>query len=248
MKLIKYIFCFIILISRINALYGQAAEEIVTKAENQEKGRTSQGAFTMRVVTPDYTRTVKMKAYNQGNEKALIIITDPAKEAGNKTLKIGNEMWTYLSATETTMKLPASMLLQSWNGSDLTNDDLVRETNLSRDYNMKILLEEKIGGEMCWKVELTPKPETAVVWGRIYYWVRKTDYNPAIIQYYDEKGTLVRTMKFTDVKNMNGRTIPTKWTIESNSKPGHYTEFIYDTVKFDVDIPDRIFSFRELEK
>lgn len=229
-------------------LNAQTSYDIIDKSENSYKGKSSEGTFTMVVHTPDYTRTVKMKAFNVGNDKALITVLSPLKEQGNKTLKIGNEMWTYLKSTETTMKLPPSMLLQSWNGSDLTNDDLVRETKLTRDYELKILLEEQIASEMCWKVQLTPKPETAVVWGKIYYWVRKIDFMPALIQFYDEKGKLIRTMSFSDIKKMSGRVIPTKWTIESKTKLNHFTEFIYDAVKFDVNIPDKIFSFSELEK
>lgn len=222
--------------------------EILKEAENKFKGKTSQGKFTMIVTTPDYTRTLKMESYNKGNDKALIVITSPAKEAGNKTLKIGNELWTYLRSTETTMKLPPSMMLQSWNGSDLTNDDLVRESSLYDDYNLNLMFEEKLGSEMCWKIELKPKPDAPVVWGRIYYWVRQSDYNPALVQYYDESGELIRSMKFSDIRKIDGRIIPGKWIIINEKKKGHQTEFIYDDVKLDKPIPDRIFSFRELEK
>lgn len=244
MKKIVFIF---ILLNFISLLANDPAK-IVEEAENAIKGETSHGTFTMRIVRPDYTRELTMEAWNKGEEKALIVIESPPKEAGNKTLKIDNEMWTYLASTETNMKLPASMLLQSWNGSDLTNDDLVRESQLSEDYHVKIMFEEVIAGDSCWKLELTPKPNVPVVWGKIYYWVRKKDYLPSLVQYYDERSTLIRTMKFRDYKQMNGRFIPVKWVIVDEKKEGHYTEFIYEDVEFDVKISDRKFSFRELEK
>jgi outer membrane lipoprotein-sorting protein len=225
-----------------------SAKEIVDKAENAIKGETSKGTFTMRIVTPEFNREVKMESWWKGNEKALIIIKDPAKDRGNKTLKIGNEMWNYLKNTETTMKIPSSMMLQSWYGSDLTNQDIVRESELSEDYKISIMFEEKIADEMCWKLELVPKPDLPVVWGKIYYWVRQNDFLPTLVQYYSEKGELIRSFKFRDFKMMDGRKIPTTWRIESNTKEGHYTEFVYNDVEFDVNIPDRIFSFRELEK
>lgn len=228
--------------------YSQSAYEIIDKAENMYKGKTCKGSFTMTVVTPEFTRTVKMDSWWVGNEKALIVIKSPAKEAGNKTLKIGNEMWNYLKSTETTIKIPPSMMLSSWNGSDLTNDDLVRESKLTDDYELKIIAEESIENEICWKLELIPKPNAPVVWGKIYYWVRKVDNLPAILQFYDEKGILHRTMYFSDIKSMGGRKIPTKWTIVSNKKQNNYTTFVYDNVQFDVKISDRIFSFKELEK
>lgn len=227
---------------------SQTAGDIISKAEESIKGKTSVGTFTMNITTPDFQRSLTMDAWWVGNEKALIVITKPAKEAGNKTLKIGNEMWNYLKNTETTIKIPPSMMLSSWNGSDFTNDDLVRESNLVRDYDLRIMQEENIAGELCWKIEMKPKPNVPVVWGFLYYWVRQSDYLPALIQYYDEKGTLHRTMKFSDFKVMGGRKIPAKMTVLSNKKDNHKTELIYSNIKFDVKINDRMFSFKELEK
>lgn len=234
--------------SLFGTLMAQDAIKLIDEAENSIKGDSMTGSFTMNVVTPDYSRTMKMDSWWVGTEKALIVITAPAKDAGNKTLKIGNEMWNYLKNTETTMKVPPSMMLQSWNGSDLTNDDLVRESKLSRDYDCRVMFEEQISGKDCYKIELKPKPDAPVVWGHIYYWLSKEDKLPLLVQYYSEKGKLVRTMKFSDIKTMDGRKIPTKWTVISETKPGHYTEFVYDKVKFDVKIPKRTFSKRELEK
>jgi outer membrane lipoprotein-sorting protein len=228
--------------------YAQTPEEIIRKSEDMYKGKTSKGIFTMIVTTPEYSRTVKMQTWNDGNDKALIVSLEPKKEAGNKLLKIGKELWSYLKNTETTMKLPSSMMLQSWNGSDLTYDDMVRESDMVDDYNIKILQEENIGGELCWKFELKPKPDAPVVWGTIYYWIRKSDNLPALIQFYDENGVKHRTLKFEDIKKMSGRVIPTKWIIINNKKTGHSTEFIYNEVEFDINIPSRIFSYRELEK
>ncbi len=162
-------------------LFSQTAEEIVTKAENDVKGKSSYGTIEMIIKTPDYIRTLKMESWWVGNEKTLIVTKAPAKEEGNKTLKIGDEIWTYLRNTETTIKIPPSMMLQSWNGSDFTNDDLVRESNLVKDYNLTILDTEKINNEKCWKVQLVPKTDAPVVWGKIYYWVRMSDYLPALL-------------------------------------------------------------------
>ena len=207
----KSIIIFSLIFLSINlALYPQTAEEIVSKAENDIKGKTSYGTIEMIIKTPDYTRALKMDSWWVGNEKALIVTKSPAREEGNKTLKIGNEIWSYLRNTETTIKIPPSMMLQSWNGSDYTNDDLVRESNLVKDYDLKILKTEKIDKEGCWKIELDPKPDAPVVWGKIYYWVRKADYLPALIQYYDEKGKMVRYMVYTDVKDFHGRKMPSK--------------------------------------
>lgn len=230
------------------SVYSQTAEEIIQKAEDSIKGNSTHGSVEMTVVTPDYTRAMEMESWWEGNEKALIVIKAPKKEAGNKTLKIKNEMWNYLKNTESTIKIPPSMMLQSWNGSDFTNDDLVRESNLAKDYTQKLLDEEEIDGEKCWKIQLIPRPEAPVVWGKLLYWVRKKDFLPARVDYYDEKNVLIRYMVFSDVRKVGNRTIPTRWVMYNNVKEGRHTEFKIINMKFDINIPDRIFSFRELER
>ena len=229
-------------------LRAQHVEAIVRKAENQIRGKTSHAIIEMQVVTPNYTRTLKMESWWVGTEKALIVIKAPRKEAGNKTLKIKNEIWNYLRNTETIIKIPPSMLMQSWNGSDFTNDDLVRESSLSRDYLMELLGEDDTGGVRCWKIKLIPKPNAPVVWGKLIYWVRQTDNLPARMEYYDERGRLVRHLVFSDFRVMHGRKIPTRWVMINDLKPGRYTEIRILDIQFDMRIPDRIFSFRELER
>jgi len=228
--------------------YAQSAEEIVKKAEDAVKGKTSHAEIEMIIKTPDYTRDLKMESWWEGNEKAFIVTKAPVKERGNKTLKIGNEMWEYLKNTETTIKIPPSMMLQSWNGSDFTNDDLVRESNLSKDYNQKIIAEEKVSGQDTWKIQLIPKPDAPVVWGKIYYWVIKENYLPSVVQYFDEKGNMIRYLVYSDVKNFHGRKIPSKWVMHNNKKEGHTTTIIISDIEYDINIPGRIFSFRELER
>lgn len=244
----KKVLPLLILFISSNFTFAQTAEEIIKKSEDLIKGKTSHGTFKMTVVTPEFTRELTMESWWVGNEKALIVVKSPKKETGNKTLKIGNEMWNYLKNTETTVKVPPSMMLQSWNGSDFTNDDLVRESSLSDDYYQKLLDEEEISGEKYWKIELDPRPEAAVVWGKLYYWVKQKDYTPADIQYYDEKGKLVREMVFSDVKQFGRRRIPSKWTMENKLDEGHSTSFQILSIEFDIEISDSIFSFEELEK
>jgi outer membrane lipoprotein-sorting protein len=229
-------------------LAAQSASEIIQRAEDAIKGETSTGTFEMTVTTPSYARSLVMDSWWEGNDKALIVIKSPKKEAGNKWLKIKNEMWSYLRNTETTIKIPPSMMMQSWNGSDFTNDDLVRESNLVKDYDQSIAGTDTLGGVPCWKIRLVPHEDAAVVWGRIDYWVRTTDDLPARQEYYDEQGTLVRTMEYSDYKTMDRRKIPTRWIMINNADAGHKTEFTILDVQFNVSISDRIFSLRELER
>lgn len=230
------------------SLSAQTANEIIDKAENLIKGKSAHGIIEMAITTPDYERTLKMESWWEGNEKALIVVQSPRKEAGNKTLKIKNEMWNYLKNTETTIKIPPSMMLQSWNGSDFTNDDLVRESNYSEDYYTNVEGEENLNGKLCWKINMTPKPDAPVVWGKLYYWVRKADYLPAQIKYYDEKGKLIRTLSFSEIKKFGDRMMPSVWKMTNNIKEGHVTEFKTLEMEFDIKINSKKFSFQELER
>lgn len=221
---------------------------ILKKAEESIKGRTSIGTLEMIIETPDFQRKLTMKGWWIGNEKALIEILSPPREAGNKTLKIGKDLWMYLRNTETTIRIPPSMMLQSWNGSDFTYDDLVRESNLLRDYTIKLLGKDTLSdGTITWVLELQPKPNAAVVWGKILYWVRTQDELPAKVEYYDEHGKKVRTLFFRKIRKLGNRLLPTEWILENHQKPGQRTIIRVKDLKFDIAIPDRIFSLQELK-
>ena len=139
-------------------------------------------------------------------------------------------------------------MLQSWNGSDFTNDDLVRESNLNEDYNLKLLGEGEFDNTLCWEIQLSPKENAPVVWGKLFYWVSKEHSSPVRIEYYDEKDNLVRYMNFSEMKKFDDRTLPSKWTMKNVEKEGHITTMEIEDMEFNTNISDRIFSFRELER
>lgn len=227
---------------------AQDAKEIIQRAEDAIKGKTSSySVMEMIIRTPDYTRSMTMESWTSGTSKALVNILSPVREAGNRTLKLGNDIWMYLRNTETTIRIPPSMMLQSWNGSDYTYDDMVREETLTKDYDITLVGSEKIAGADCWRLQLIPKPNAPVVWGKILYWVRKGDDLPAQVEYFDERGKLMRTMVMSDFRMMGGRTIPTVWTMY-NSDRTHSTEIKMEKASFDKRIPGSIFSLRELER
>ncbi len=227
---------------------AQDGQQILRKAEDAIKGKlSSHSIIEMTITTADYSRTMKMESWSLGDEKALVRILAPAREAGNRTLKLGNEIWMYLRNTETTIRIPPSMMLQSWNGSDYTYDDMVRGETLYEDYTITIIGNDKLENVDCWKLQLIPKPNAPVVWGKIIYWVRKGDDLPAQVEYFDEKEKLMRTMAMSDFKVMGGRKVPAVWTMYNSDKT-HSTEIKMDEASFDMKIPNRIFSLKELEK
>jgi len=224
------------------ALPQESALEIVKRADNKSRGKTSQSQMTMTITRPGWSRTVSMKSWSKGRDLALVLITLPAKEKGQTFLKRGNEMWQWVPAIDRMIKIPPSMMMQSWMGSDFTNDDLLKESSIIFDYYHKKIGMEKIRGFNCYKIELTPRPDAAVVWGKIMLWIDENDDNYFQTECYDEDGELVHTQSFYDIKRMGDRIVPTRMEIIPEEKPGQSTTLVIDQIEYDKPIEDAFFS------
>ena len=224
------------------------APDIIDRAENAIWGKTLQAQLTMTVTTPRWSRTLELSAWIERPRRSFIRILSPAKEAGIGSLRIGAEMWNYLPTVERTIKIPPSMMLQPWMGSDFTNDDLVKESSLLNDYTHRVARIDTVAGASVYVIESTPKPDAAVVWGKIIMRVRRADFLPAREEFYDERGTLVRVMTFSDIKPLGGRVIPTKWEMRPTAKPENVTTMVMTRATFDAPIAADVFTQRNLEK
>ena len=221
--------------------------EIIDQVEQLYRGDSSRGTTTMQVVTENWDREITMEVWSLGDDYSLVRIQAPAREAGTATLKADQDIYNYLPKVDRTIKMPASMMGGSWMGSHFTNDDLVQESRLIDDYDIELSFDGDRDGIVVWEFTLVPKPEAAVVWGRIEYRVRQTDYMPLAVSYYDEDGELARSMEFSDFANMGGRVIPRLMMMRPADKPGEYTSMRYEDLEFDVDIDESFFSLRALQ-
>ncbi len=226
---------------------GPTADDIIAKANEKMRGNSMQAQVTVQIVRPTWNRELTMKTWSKGLDMSLSLITSPAKDKGTVFLKRKKEAWNWVPSIERTIKLPPSMMSQSWMGTDLTNDDLINSSSIVDQYTHKLLGEETVGGRSCYKIELDPKAQAAVVWGKIVMWIDKTDYMQMKTQFYDEDGSVVNTMNFTNIKNMGGRMIPTHFEIIPSDKPGNKTIMIYDNIIFDKPISDDFFSTNNMK-
>jgi outer membrane lipoprotein-sorting protein len=227
---------------------GLSAKEIIRKADEKTRGWSSEGTMTMTVIRPDWTRTITMKTWSKNREYSLVLITSPAKDKGGVFLKIKTEMWNWVPAIDKTIKIPPSMMLQSWMGSDFTNDDLVRQSSIVVDYTHKLLGQEKVREMACYKIELTPLPEAAVVWGKVIMWVTVSGYDTWMAEYYDEDNALVNVSNNYEIKRMGDREIPTRLEIVPQHKKGQKTVMHIDEMKFNTGIDERFFSQQNMKK
>lgn len=227
--------------------WSQTATEIVQKAIDNFKGETSKSTMSMEIIRPDWSREITMKGWTKGDDYSLIKILSPARDAGSGFLKRGKEIWNWQPSIERTIKLPPSMMSQSWMGSDFTNDDLVREASEITDYVHEIIGTESIDNQECWKIEMTPKPDAPVVWGKIITWISKEHYLQLKAEYYDEEEELINIMKASNIQIMGGRTITTKLEMIPVDKEGHKTVITYQSVIFNEPITDDFFSIQNLK-
>lgn len=240
---------FILLLFFITSLnYSQDASEIVKRANDNSLGITSQGISKMTIERPDWSREVEMKSWSKGQDYYLIYITSPARDKGQVFLKRKMELWNWMPSIGRMIKLPPSMMMQSWMGSDFTNDDLLKQSSIVTDYIHEIIGEEKIEDYDCWIINLTPKPEAPVVWGKIIIWITKENYLELKVEYFDETEELVNTMIGSKVKNVGDRFIPMKLEMMPADKPGNKTIFEYIEIEFDKQIDDRFFSKQNMKR
>ena len=191
------------------------------------------------------TRSLRMKAWTRGEDHALIIIEAPAREEGTATLRVGENLWNYLPRIARTIRVPPSMMLGSWMGTDFTNDDLVKESSLRKDFASRV--DRRSESPSGWWLALDVKPGVVGRWSRIELLV-SDDNLPIEERHFDRKGRLARTMRFDEVRMLGGRRLPAHLTLTPTDVEGQRTEMRYLDVQFDVPIPDDTFSLARLER
>lgn len=226
---------------------GQNAAGIVKKADANMRGETSQAELLMITSRATWSREMAVKTWMKGSEFALILIQSPAKDKGIVFLKRGKEVWNWIPAIERVIKLPPSMMSQSWMGTDFTNDDLVKESSVVEDYVHTIIGDTIIQNKPCFIIQMIPKPETAVVWSKLVVCIDKKDFLELYTEFYDEDGRVVNIMNAYDIKEMDGRLIPTHFEMIPMDKKNQKTEIIYKRVIFNRTINNGFFTLNQMK-
>ena len=224
------------------------AKAMIERVETLLWGKTMQGEIEMAISTLRWQRTLRLNIWMNRPARSFVRVTAPAKEAGIGSLRIASEMWNYLPSVERVVKIPPSMMLQPWMGSDFTNDDMVKESSAVNDYTHKIVGTEIVDGKPVYQIESLPKPDAAVVWGKVIYLIRKEDAIPIRQSFFSERGELIRVLTFSDIKIMDGRLMPTRWEMRPVSKPENSTVVTLKAARYDRPIDPEIFTQRNLQK
>lgn len=223
-------------------------QALLNEVDDMWRGKSSYAKTIMHVKTEHYTRTMKMEGWSKGKDKTLFKVLEPLREKGSATLKSGNHIYSYLPKTDRTIKLTSGMMMGSWMGSHLTNDDLVKEARLEDDYHASISFEGERDGHSIIEFTLIPKEDAPVVWGKLLLIVNADSHLPMVEYYFDEDMVLARTFSFSDIKLLAGRERPSVVRIVPADKPDEYTEFTYTELELDIELDDALFSLSHLKK
>ncbi len=237
---------FVVALFSSSSCFGMDSSDIIKKIEDNLNGETAFMKFGMQIKTKRSERTMRMDSYSVGSDKMFIKVTYPKKDKGITFLKIDTAMWQYVPRIEKIIKIPASMMLQSWMGTDFSNDDLVKESSLSKDYTHRLISESESELEL----ELIPLDDAPVVWGKIIMLVSKEFFLPTMVHYFDEDNILVRVLHYNEVKKFNGRNYPSLWVMEpmTEEKKGRTTTIEIFEAQFDEPIKDSYFTKRALKR
>ena len=226
-----------------------SAKEYIKRSDDLMRGEYQSGnLYDVYQKLPTGNALLSCRSTIPGRNRTFIRILSPPKEAGIGTLRIDTEMWNYLPNVEKTIKTPPSMMLQPWMGSEFANDDLVKESSIVEDYNHRIVGQKALKDKTILKIELSPRPDAPVIWGKIYRWIRKEDYVPLKEAYYNEKGELIKTLYYLNEGQVSDRVIPRTWTMKSEVKEGHTTTIRLEDVKYNKPIPEDIYTLTHLKK
>lgn len=225
-----------------------SAKEIIQKMDENAFGGRLHSSMTMTISRPKWSRTMSLKSWADGQDYSLILVTAPAREKGISYLKRKREMWNFQPSIDRTVKMPPSMMTQSWMGSDFKNDDLVRQSSIVDDFTHKLLGKEAIDGRDCYKIQLVPKEDAPVVWGRILIWVDQAHFIQVKTEHYDEDDELVDTIYGKEIRNMGGRMLASKMVLVPADKPKHQTIMEYNNISFEVDLDDQFFSIQNMKR
>ena len=223
-------------------------KELIRKAEKKFKGESGFMESTMKIIRPDWTREVTMKSWSLGEDYSLILITGPARDKGNAFLKRKKEVWNWQPTIERVIKLPPSMMSQSWMGSDFSNDDLVQESSEINDFSHKIIGDTIIEGIQCFKIELIPNEDAAIVWGKMHIWIDPKEYHQLKSEFFDEDMELVNTLYFKDIKPMGDREIATVMEMIPADSEGEKTVIEYQKAVFNEKMEESFFSIQNMKR
>ena len=223
------------------------ASALVENSFKYMRGNASIATVIMTIHRPDWEREMTIKAWTRGKKYSLFYIQSPPKDHGNGTLKKSREMWMYNPKVNRVIKVPPSMMSQSWMGSDFSNNDLAKSDSFVNDYIHSIVGTETHDGQKVYVIKSMPKPDAPVIWGMQMLKIRE-DLIWLSQEFFDEDFKSVKRMTTLEIQMMGGKLYPKVWRMRETDKEDRYTELTYKSLTFKSDLPDSLFTLTSLRK
>ena len=240
---------FLICISSLVPLLSTAAEidarELIQQAMDHWRGLSSYSEMSMTIHRPDWKRSMSMRGWTRGEKTSLVRVTEPKKDAGNATLIKDNEMWSFAPRVNRVIKVPSSMMGQSWMGSDFSNKDISKSTDIIDQYDHRLLETLEQDGHTVYVIESIPHEQAAVVWGREVLHVRDDDVLLKQ-EFWDQHDVLFKVMRATEIKEQGGRSVAATLRMGEVDAPEEWTEMSVHDIQFDVELEDSLFTLSNL--
>ena len=221
------------------------AAQLVRMAMDHWRGATSHSIMRMTIHRPDWERTMTLESWSEGDDLSLVRVIQPKRDAGNATLLDDTSMWTFSPRINRIIKVPSSMMSQSWMGSDFSNKDIAKSTDLIDQYDHELSQVEERDGHVYYTVTSVPHEDAPVVWGKEVLTIRD-DWVLMEEQFWDQDGQLVKVLKTLEVAVMGGRPVARVMRMGEVDKPEEWTQVTAEQIEFDLDLPDGLFTLSNL--
>lgn len=241
---VRLCLCALLLAGPVHADQG-AARELIRKAMDHWRGLSSHSRMTMTIHRPDWERTMTMDSWNKGDVLSLVRVVAPARDAGNATLLNDHNMWTFSPKINRVIKVPSSMMSQSWMGSDFSNKDIAKSTDIIDQYDHELTATEERDGHVFYTVTSTPHEDAAIVWGKEVLTIRD-DYVLMAEEFWDQDGVLVKSLQTLEVAVMGGRPVARVMRMGKTATPDEWTQLTAERIEFDIELPDSLFTLSNL--
>ncbi len=221
------------------------AKELVRSAIEHWRGLSSYSEMTMTIHRPDWERSMSMRAWTEGEDRSLVRVTAPARDRGNGTLMDDNRMWTFSPKVNRVIKVPSSMMNQSWMGSDFSNKDVSRADDIIDEYTHTLIQTVEVDGQSVYEIEAVPLEDAAVVWGREVLKIRD-DYVVLEHRFFDQDDALVKTLESLEIGEMGGRVVAIRQRMSKVETENEWTEIRIDDIEYDIETADSLFTLSNL--
>ncbi|MGS0681463.1 outer membrane lipoprotein-sorting protein [Shewanella sp. 125m-7] len=222
-----------------------SAKEMIQKAMDNWRGLTSSSLLTMVIHRPDWQRSMTVQGWTQGDKKSLVRVTEPKVDAGNAFLIDDKQMWSYSPKINRVIKVPSSMMNQSWMGSDFSNKDVSRTTELLDDYSHRLIHTQELDGHRVYTIESIPHESAPVVWGK-QVTVLRDDWVMLRQEFWDQDNKLVKSMECGDIEAVGNRSVAMRCRMSQVEKALEWTEIRNQNVRFDMTLPGYMFTLSNL--